>query len=74
MKVYAVISKLYNQDPNHLIFFDSLDKAKNFLQEMASTYKQDCVHWHKTKELFKVSSFSHGHITDKFYIEKYEVH
>ena len=74
MKVYAVTSELYNQEPNLIVLFDSLDKAKKYLDELSKTFKEDCVHWHKTKELFKVSSFSHGHITDKFYIEKYEVH
>jgi UDP-N-acetylmuramate-alanine ligase len=74
MKVYAVISKLYNQEPDHLIFFDSLDKAKNFLQEMSNTYKQDCIHWHKTKELFKVKNMTINKMVYTVYIEKYEVY
>ena len=74
MKVYSVTSEFYDQEPNIIIYFDSIEKAKDYLQKMASTYKQDCVHWHRTKGLFKVSSFSHGHITDKFYIESHEVY
>ena len=72
MKVYAVISKLYNQEPNHLVFFDSLDKAKKYLYEMSKTFKEDCIRWHKTKELFKVGSHI-SDVADKFYINEYEV-
>lgn len=74
MKVYAVISELYNQEPYHLVFFDSLDKAKKYLYEMSKTFKEDCVYWHESKELFKVKNTNINNIFDKFYIEKYEVH
>lgn len=74
MKVYAVISEPYNQEPNQLIFFDSLDKAKNYLDKLSKTFVQSCVRWHKSKELFKVKNTTINNIVDKFYIEKYEVH
>lgn len=73
MKVYAVISELYNQEPNHLIFFDSIEKAKNYLDKLSKTFVQSCVRWHRSKELFKVKT-NIDNIVDKFYIEKYEVY
>ena len=72
MKVYAVTSELYNQEPNLIVLFDSLDKAKKYLDELSKTFKEDCVHWHKTKELFKVSSPT-SDVVDKFYIKEYGV-
>ena len=71
--VYAITTEFFNQEPNHIIFFDSLDKAKKYLYEMSKTYKKDCVRWNKTKELFKVSSPT-SDVVDKFYIKEYEVH
>lgn len=74
MKVYAVMSKHYNQEPNHLIFYDSLDKAKNYLDKISKTFVQDCVCWHKTKELFKVKNMTINKMVYTVYIEKYEVY
>ena len=42
--------------------------------EIGLDYHGESFNKEAQKELFKVSSFSHGHIKDKFYIEKYEVH